>query len=264
MARKRRGEGQTALVTGASSGIGAALAEQFAKDGYTLVLVARSAEGLAKVADALAEKHHVQATVVPCDLGVPGGGAALVDELKRLGIAVDVLVNNAGFGDIGPFADSDLSKQLGMVDLNVRAVVELTRMLLPAMVAAKRGGVLNTASTAAYQPGPFMAVYYASKAFVLSFTEALNDELKGTGVTATALCPGPVVTGFQHRAEMHQAKLLTYVPLTSARHVARKGYLAFRRGRRSVIPGLFNWLLATSVPFTPRSLVLRIARFLQG
>src|SRR5215470_14464270 len=173
MARKRKGEGQTALVTGASTGIGVDIAECFAKDGYGLILVARSEGPLKDVATRLANKYKVAATPIAIDLGAIGAGQKLANEIKSRGLSVDVLVNNAGYGIAGAFAGSDEAGQLGMIDLNVRALVELTHIYWPEMLARKRGGVLNVASTAAFQPGPLMAIYYATKVFVLSFSEAL-------------------------------------------------------------------------------------------
>jgi hypothetical protein len=173
MARMRKGDGQSALITGASAGIGVDLAECFARDGYDVILAARSADALNEVAGRLAKAHKVRATPIAADLGAIGGGATLAGEISKRGLKVDVLVNNAGYGKAGAFAGSDGAEQLGMLDLNNRALVELTHFYWPGMLAGKRGGVLNVASTAAFQPGPLMAIYYASKAFVLSFTEAL-------------------------------------------------------------------------------------------
>jgi short-subunit dehydrogenase len=190
MAERRRGEGQTALVTGASMGIGVDLAECFARDGYDLVLAARSEDALKAVAARLSSAYRVRATPIAVDLAQPGSGEWLAAKITACGFAVDVLVNNAGYGVAGAFDGSDRAGQIGMIDLNDRALVELTHIYWPRFLANKRGGVLNVASTAAFQPGPLMAVYYASKAFVLSFSEALWKEAEGTGVHVSCLCPG--------------------------------------------------------------------------
>src|SRR6195952_2975948 len=207
MARKRKGEGQSALVTGASMGIGVDLAECFAKDGYDLILTARSESALEEVAGRLAAKHKVKATAIASDLGVPGAGEKLAADIASRGLSVDALVNNAGYGIAGAFNGSERKGQLGMIDLNDRALVELTHIYWPRMLANKRGGVLNVASTASFQPGPLMAIYYASKAFVLSFSEALWKEAEGTGVRVSCLCPGPTVSQFRERAGTDKTRL---------------------------------------------------------
>lgn len=264
MARARRGEGQTALVTGASAGIGVDLAECFAKDGYNLILTARTESALREVAERLAKTHKVTATAIALDLGAIGGGAKLAEEIKKKGLAVDVLVNNAGYGSAGAFDGSDQATQLGMVDLNDRALVELTHIYWPSMLKAKRGGVINVASTAAFQPGPLMAVYYASKAFVLSFSEALWEEARGTGVHVSCLCPGPTVSKFRERAGTGKTRLSRAgTPMTSAR-VAALGYRAWRANKRVEITGLRNRVLARLVPFLPRTTILGLVRNLQS
>jgi len=207
MANETVAAGQTALVTGASSGIGLELARLFAAGGYGLVLVARSGGKLEELANELRNRHGVDVRVMAIDLARPESSEELVRELEQAGVAVDVLVNNAGFATFGPFAETHLRAELEELQLNVVTLTHLTKKLLPGMLARRRGGVLNVASTAAFQPGPLMAVYYASKAYVLSFTEALAEELRGTGVTISALCPGPTVTGFQKRAAMEDSGL---------------------------------------------------------
>ena len=252
----RKGQGQTALVTGASMGIGVDLAECFAKDGYDLVLTARSEAALKDVADRLAQKHKVKATTIALDLGQPGAGKKLADEIKARGLAVDVLVNNAGYGIAGGFNGSNPTEQLGMIDLNDRALVELTHIYWPSMLANKRGGVLNVASTAAFQPGPLMAVYYASKAFVLSFSEALWREAQGTGVHVSVLCPGPTVSKFRERAGTGKTKLANLGTPMSSASVARMGYRAFQKNQRVMITGFRNRMLARLGPFLPRKALL--------
>jgi uncharacterized protein len=260
VAEARPGAGQTALVTGASGGIGVDLAECFARDGYDLVLTARSADALRSVADRLAKQHGIVTTSIANDLGVFGGGRKLVDAIRTNGITVDVLVNNAGYGQAGALTSSPLETQLGMIDLNVRALVELTHLLWDGMVARGRGGVLNVASTAAFQPGPLMAVYYASKAFVLSFSEALWEEARGTGLKVSCLCPGPTASGFRDRAGTGKTRLAS---ASVVMPVAEKGYRGWQAGKRVVITGARNRFVAEMVQVLPRRMVLRVVRYIQ-
>ncbi len=250
------------LITGASAGIGRELARVFAADGWSLVLVARRAQVLEEVSAELKTKHGTEITSIPGDLGSRAGVDEVVRAVQERSIAIDALVNNAGYGLAGPFADLDADKQLGMIELNVTALTALTHALLPGMIERRRGAVLNVASTAAFQPGPFMAVYYATKSYVVSFSEALSEELRGTGVTVTALCPGYTETGFATRASEHQRPRLFSGPMGTgdARQVAEFGYRAMKNGQRVAIPGLMNKLGAWSVPFSPRALVLKITR----
>jgi short-subunit dehydrogenase len=260
----RTGEGQTALVTGASMGIGVDLAECFASDGYDLILAARSEGALREVADRLASMHHVRATPIVGDLSVPGGGQKLAGEIASRQLEVDVLVNNAGYGVAGAFTGSERAGQLGMIDLNVRALVELTHIYWPRMLASRRGGVLNVASTAAFQPGPLMAVYYASKAFVLSFSEALWKEAEGTGVRVSCLCPGPTKSYFRERAGTGRTRLSrTGEPMSSA-VVAKMGYKAWQENRRVIVTGTRNAIVASLVPFVPRRTLLGLVHRLQS
>lgn len=264
MARMRIGDGQTALVTGASAGIGIDLAECFAKDGYNLIVTARSADALRAVAERLAKSYKVTATPIAVDLGAIGGGAELAEEIRSRGLTVDVLVNNAGYGHAGAFDGSEADVQLGMLDLNNRALVELTHIYWPGMLANKRGGVLNVASTAAFQPGPLMAVYYASKAFVLSFSEALWEEVRGTGVHVSCLCPGPTRSKFRERAGTGATRLSRAGTPMSSMSVARLGYSAWRNNKRVEVTGLRNKVLAQLVQILPRTTVLRLVRNLQS
>ena len=260
----RTGEGQTALVTGASMGIGVDLAECFAKDGYDLILAARSAGALEDVARRLAAAHSVRATPITVDLAARGGGEKLANEIAARGLEVDVVVNNAGYGVAGAFDAHDRAGQLGMIDVNVRALVELTHIYWPRLLARKRGGVLNVASTAAFQPGPLMAVYYASKAFVLSFSEALWKEAEGTGVHVSCLCPGPTTSNFRERAGTGRTNLArTGAPMGSAA-VAEMGYRAWRENRRVVVTGARNAILAKLVKFVPRRTLLSMVYRLQS
>ena len=259
----RKGEGQTALITGASMGIGVDLAECFAQDGYDLILTARSSAALEEVATRLSAAHGVKATPIAGDLGVPGGGTTLTAAIEARGLPVDVLVNNAGYGIAGAFNGSDRANQLGMIDLNDRALVELTHIYWPRMLANKRGGVLNVASTASFQPGPLMAIYYASKAFVLSFSEALWKEAEGTGVHVSCLCPGPTVSKFRERAGTGTTRLARN-PTMSSEEVAKLGYAGWQANRRVVITGARNAILARLVPFLPRRTLLGIVHNMQS
>ncbi len=264
MARKKKGDGQSALVTGASGGIGVDLAECFAKDGYDLILTARSEAALKEVADRLSKTYKVKAAPIAIDLGAIGAGRKLADEINTRGLSVDVLVNNAGYGTAGAFDGSNEADQLGMIDLNVRALVELTHIYWPSMLAKKRGGVLNVASTAAFQPGPLMAIYYASKAFVLSFSEALWKEAEGTGVHVSCLCPGPTTSNFRERAGTGKTKLSRVGTPMSSLSVAKQGYRGFQHNRRVVITGARNAMLARLAPFMPRATLLGLVHNLQS
>lgn len=250
---------QTALITGASGGIGADLARLFARDGYDLVLVARSEEKMRE----LAKDLGVPATILAVDLSKPEAVRQIVDQLVAKSINVDVLVNNAGLGVAGPFVTTDLAKELEMIQVNIVALTELTKLLLPAMVSRKSGRILNVASTASFQPGPLMAVYYASKAYVLSFSEAIADELRDSGVTVTALCPGPTATGFVSAAGVKETRLFTLMKPMSSMDVAKKGYEAMQRGKRVAVAGMMNRLLVESVRVSPRRVVTTIVRKLQ-
>lgn len=264
MARKRRGEGQTALVTGASFGIGVDLAECFAKDGYDLILTARSAPALEEVGRRLADAYKVKATTIAVDIGTPGGAGKLAAEVAQRGLTVDVLVNNAGFGHAQPFDAAPMESQTGQIDLNIRALVELTHFYWKGMLERKRGGVLNVASTAAFQPGPFMAVYYASKAFVMSFSEALWEEARGTGVKVSCLCPGATKSKFRERAGTDKVKLTQGREAMESMPVAKMGVAAFHANRRVKVTGFSNSMTAGLVKILPRTTVLRIVRNLQS
>lgn len=242
------------LITGASSGIGRELAIVAAENGRNLVLVARREEKLEELGRELGSEHGVRSEIVASDLSAPEAPVELYEEVSRRGLRVDRLVNNAGFGSLGAFRNTPIEKQLEMLRLNVLALTHLTHLFLQPMVERGSGRILNLASTAAFQPGPLMAVYYASKAYVLSFTEAIAEELKGTGVTATALCPGPTKTEFQQTADMESSRLLR-LGLTGARPVAELGYRAMERGRVVAVPGLMNRLGAFAVRLSPRAVI---------
>lgn len=254
------------LITGASGGIGEELAKVFAAHGHDVVLVARTQSKLEALASELSTKHKIKSYYVAADLSDPQAPQQVLDQAAALGLSVDILVNNAGFADYGEFYTTELSKQMQMAQLNMMALTELSHRVLPGMVQRGRGKILNVASTAAFMPGPLMAVYYASKAYVLSLSEALNEELKGSGVNVTALCPGPVATGFQSRAAMEGSKLLANPmnPAMSAVEVAKAGYGALMSGKALVIPGLSNQLLALTPRLLPRMLVPGIVKNAQA
>ncbi len=244
----------TAIVTGASSGIGLEIARVLAAD-HDLVLVARSAETLQRIADELGG-----ARVVTADLATAAGVRAVTDALAD----ADVLVNNAGIGDFGPFAEADPGRTDRMIQLNVTSLTALTRHFLPGMLARRHGRILNVASTASFQPGPLMAVYYATKAYVLSFSEALTEETRGTGVTVTALCPGPTASGFQAAADMELSPLVANRKLPTSAEVAAFGVKAMERGDAVAIPGVMNKVMAGSVRFSPRFVTRRIVYKMQA
>jgi short-subunit dehydrogenase len=256
---------KTALITGASSGIGYALAKRFAQDGTNLVLVARDEARLGQIAQELGAAHGVSAKVIRADLSRATAPAEVYRETQKQSLAVDYLVNNAGFGLGGPFVDTALQAELDMLQVNIVSLVHLTKLYLQDMHKRGTGGILNVASTAAFQPGPLMAIYYSSKAFVLSFTEAIAEELRGSGITVTALCPGPTATDFQRRAKIEGVRLMKSkaIGMMTASEVAEIGYRAFLQGKAVVIPGLVNKIGAQSVRISPRALVRKITRKLQ-
>lgn len=248
-----------ALVTGASRGIGLALARVLARHGHDLVLTARSEDELKARAGKIEETHGVSVHVIAGDLTDPHTPRRLSDELEERGMDIGILVNNAGFGSHGPFHEQELSTHLDMIRLNVEALTQLTGLFLPAMVRRGSGWILQVASTAAFQPGPLMSVYYASKAFVLHFSEAIGEEVKDSGVTVTTLCPGPVPTSFQERARMERSALVSgALPMLTPEEAAEAGYRGLVRGKRVVVPGLMNKLGAQAIRLTPRALVRKL------
>ncbi len=252
------------MITGASGGIGADLAEIFARNGYNLVLLARNEAALEQHASRLKTQYQISAKFLAKDLSLPNAADEVFDYLQNEPLHVDVLVNNAGFGIFGPFWEADFIALTQLMNLNVVALTQLTRLLLPPMLR-KRGKILNVASTAAFQPGPLMAAYYASKAYVLSLSEALANELKGTGVTVTALCPGPVRTEFQKRANMEESGLLSgrLLKVMDSKTVAEIGYKGMMKGKSIVIPGLLNKIGVFGVRLGPRKLITQITRKIQ-
>lgn len=249
------------LVTGASSGIGRELAKICAADGRNLVLLARREAELSALADSLTSEHGVKTEVLVQDLGTADAAAETHDEISSRGLVIDTLINNAGFGFLGAFCDAEPENQLDMLRVNIVALTHLTRLFLPPMVERGHGRILNVASMASFQPGPFMAVYYATKAYVLSFSEALSEELRDTDVTVTALCPGVTATGFQERAQAADSRLIR-LGMQDAGFVAKVGYRAMVRGKAVAIPGVTNRLLTLVVRLSPRSTVRRVVRYL--
>ncbi|HEX8166894.1 MAG TPA: SDR family oxidoreductase [Beijerinckiaceae bacterium] len=253
------------LITGASSGIGAELARVFAGKGYSLLLTARREDRLAMLAAELSGKHGVPVETLVFDLEDPVAPQALFQAVEGREIALHTLVNNAGFGLRGKFATLPFDQQAAMVELNVATPTKLSRLFLPGLIERRRGGILNVASTAAFQAGPHMAVYYATKAYLLSLSEALHEEAKPHGVVVTALCPGPTPTEFSARASLQMTRLVKMRAMTlGAAKVARAGVAGYEAGKAIVIPGIANKIGALGAQLGPRALGRRIAGKLQG
>jgi short-subunit dehydrogenase len=252
---------QTALITGASAGLGLEFAHLFARDHYNLVLVARSGPKLAELAEQLRQQYGTAVKTIPLDLGLPQASQTLFEETQRARIHVDILVNNAGYGMSGEFANLALEEAYGQIQLNITALTLLTRLYLAPMLERRAGKIMNVASTAAFQPGPLMAVYYATKAYVLSFTEAIADELRASGVSVTCFCPGATLTEFQKRARTESSRLFQRLTPMDPKTVAADGYRALMAGKTLAISGFRNWLLAESVRFAPRKVVTAISRW---
>lgn len=255
---------KTVLITGASGGIGYELAKIFAREGYNLVLVARSEEKLRAIAHDLIQSHGVTVKCLIQDLALPSAPEAIFNALNAEEIDIEILINNAGFATYGLFTDTDLTTELNLLKVNIIALTHLTKLFLPPMVQRGTGKILNIASTAAFQPGPLMAVYYASKAYVLSFSEAIANEVKGTGVSVTALCPGPTTSNFQRRAKMESSKLVRNTRMMGAQTVAEAGYHGLLANKAVIVPGLTNQLLAFVVRFLPRNTVTQLVRTMQA
>lgn len=262
ISRKQEELPRTALITGASSGIGLDLAKLFARDGVDLILTARREERLREIATDLEQSSGITATVIPCDLARENGSAVLREEVERLGLEVDALVNNAGFGALGYYHEMEPDRITDMIRVNVEAVARLTRFFVPGMVSRGRGRVMQVASTASFMPGPQMALYYASKAFVLSLSEAIATELRGTGVTVTALCPGPTRTEFQSAAGMGLPRRLRRAWMESE-EVARQGYEGMLNGERIVVPGAANKIMTQAVRVLPRRVMTALVNRVQ-
>ena len=261
---ERGGARRIALVTGASAGIGRSIARELAARGYAPVLVARRGPRLEELAREVRDTHGVDAWVVEADLSVDEGPDRVVDEVRRLGLDVDLLVNNAGLGQFGDYTKLDPAQEQAQVHVNVVALTRLTKRILPAMVERGRGRVLNVASTAAFFPGPLMAVYYATKAYVLSYSIALADETRGTGVSVTCLCPGPVETEFQAVAGTEYSDLHKNSVVLDVERVAAEGVEAALAGRALHVPGLANKVSAFASRLFPRGFLARAVRRLQA
>jgi short-subunit dehydrogenase len=256
-------ERPSTLITGASSGIGAALAWQAAADGHDLILTARRGYLLTELAEALTARHGGRILTLEADLSLPDGADRLVNDLLAQGWSVDFLVNNAGLGASGLLTDIPPARLTELLQVNLLSLTTLTRLLLPSMLAKGEGGILNVASLAAFQPGPLMAAYYASKAYVLSLTEALHAEVRRTGVRVSCLCPGATATGFAREAHMEDSRLF-HAKLLDAETVARSAWRGFRRGRRVIIPGWKNKLLAAVARIAPHWISLPLIRLMHG
>ena len=250
---------RVALITGASGGIGLELSKIFAQDGYNVVLVARNEDKLVKIKNAIERKYGVRAYVFACDLKAEDAANKVLEFTSEHELSVDVLVNNAGFGDCGAFAKSDWEKQQGMVRLNVIALMHLTHLYLPQMIERGEGRILNIASVASVSAGPNMSVYYATKAFVRSFSEAIAEEAAPYGVSVTALCPGPVDTGFEKTANVQDAPAFNLIPLADPHDVALCGYRALMKRRKLVYYGIAAKAMAVGVRFLPASLCRKLA-----
>ncbi|MFT4787070.1 MAG: short-subunit dehydrogenase [Cyclobacteriaceae bacterium] len=253
-----------ALITGASSGIGKALAFEHAKTGGDLIISGRSTTKLQQIKEELEVRFTISVTVLPKDLSIQGAAEELYDDIHEKGLKVDYLINNAGFGDYGLFHESEWEKQEEMINLNIIALTHLTRLFLPEMVKRQQGKIMQVASTAAFQPGPLMAVYYATKHYVLAFSEAIANEVAKNGVTVTTLCPGATLSGFSEAAAMEDSRLFKNKQLPSSEQVAKYGYRAMLEGKTVAIHGWKNALMATGVRFAPRKAVTKFVKKFQG
>jgi short-subunit dehydrogenase len=254
----------TALITGASGGIGLELAKIFAKEKIDLVLVARSEDKLLKIKNDFETLSGIKVTVIAKDLSLPDAPKEIYDNLKEMELSIDILINNAGFGYWGSFTETKIEKELQMLNLNINALTYLTKLFAKDMVNQGNGKIMNVASVAAFMPGPFMAVYYATKSYVLSFSQALAEELTNKGVTVTTLCPGPTKTGFENTAELNESKLFkTFKPVPSYK-VAEFGFKALMKGKRVAVYGLSNKIMIFFLRFAPNILILKMVKSIQG
>lgn len=252
----------TALITGASNGIGLELARIHASKGGDLVLVARNKSKLDELKNELEKEFKIVVYTIGKDLSAINSAREVYYETNNQNIQIDILINNAGFGDFGLFAETDWSKESEMINLNISTLTLFTKLYLQDMLKKRSGKIMNLASTAAFQPGPMMAVYFATKAYVLSFSEALSNEVRSKGVSVTALCPGPTTSGFQTAASMDNSKLFSNKNLPKSQEVALYGYNAMIKGKTVAIHGIMNTILATSQRFVPRAVVLKISRMI--
>ena len=255
---------KTALVTGATNGIGLEFAKILAENKYDLILIARTKSRLDEIKEYLCLTHGIQVFVIACDLSMPGACVYVYEQIKMNSLEIDILINNAGIGDWGNFADSNLEKQGRMLQLNIVALTDLTRLFLPGMIKRRRGKILNVSSTAAFQPGPLMSVYFASKAYVLSLSSAISQELKGSGVSITCLCPGPTDTGFQSKTFPQEIRMTHGKKLPCARKIAQFGYREMLRGRSVAVYGFINRLIALNMRLIPQRITLPIVHFMQA
>lgn len=254
---------KTALITGASSGIGFELAKIHASKGDNLVLVARSKDKLEALKLELEEKYKISVYIIVKDLSLINAAQEVYNETTKQNISIEYLINNAGFGLFGMFYETDWDKELQMINLNITTLTTFCKLYLKDMVARGHGKIMNLASTAAFQPGPTMAIYYATKAYVLHFSEAINNEVRDKGITVTALCPGPTESGFLVAAELEESNLFKRGKVPTSKVVAEYGYKAMMKGKAVAIQGFKNAFLANSVRFAPRSLVVKITRKIQ-
>ncbi|RQO29929.1 short-chain dehydrogenase [Taibaiella sp. KBW10] len=255
----------TALITGASNGIGLELSKIFARQGNDLVLVARSVDKLQTLKSDISHQYpNLKVHIMAKDLSLADAAQEVYEELKAMQISIDYLVNNAGFGDFGFFTETSWAKEQQMIDLNITALTQFTKLFARDMVKQRSGKIMNVASTAAFQPGPLMAVYFATKAYVLHLSEAVNNEVKDAGVSVTALCPGPTESGFVAAASMDDSGLIKGRKLPTSKTVAEYGYKAMMKGKAVAIHGTLNYIMANAARLTPRNWVVAIARKLQG
>ena len=253
-----------ALITGASSGIGLELAKVFASNGVGVIITARSQPKLEQLKNTLESEYGVSVIVIVSDLSKPNSPQEVYDEVTRQDIKINYLVNNAGFCDFGEFSQTNWEKEAMMIDLNIKSLTHLTKLFLSHLLEGQTGKIMNVASTAAFQPGPLMAVYYATKAYVLFFSEAIANELAESDVTVTTLCPGPTESGFQAAADLETSRLFKVRKIPSSKQVAEYGYKAMMQGKTVAVHGKLNWLLANSIRFMPRQLVIRMVRRVQS
>jgi short-subunit dehydrogenase len=254
---------KTALITGASNGIGLELAKIHASKGDNLVLVARNITALEALKSTLEKQYQIKVYIIGKDLSAPNAAQEVYNETTKQHILVDYLINNAGFGDFGMFTETNWDKELQMINLNITTLTHFTKLYLQEMVTRKSGKIMNVASTAAFQSGPQMAIYFATKAYVLSFSEAVNNEVSDKGVTITILCPGATESGFQAAAAMEDSALFKGRKLPTSKEVAEYGYKAMMKGKTVAIHGLMNNIMATAVRFFPRALIVKITRKIQ-
>ncbi|MEH2076768.1 MAG: SDR family oxidoreductase [Nostoc sp.] len=251
---------KTALITGAASGIGYQLTQIFARHSYNLVLVDKNEQKLTEIINEFPQKFGIFVKILVKDLSIKTSPDEIFTELQQASIKIDVLVNNAGFGTYGTFTETDINIELRMLQVNLVSVTHLTKLFLKDMIEQDYGKILNVASAAAFQPGPLMAVYFATQAYVLSFSEAIANELEGTGVSVTALCPGPTASEFQQTAAMEDSKIASVNRMMDTETVAKIGYRSLMKNKTVVVPGMRNKILTESVRFTPRNLVTKIVR----